>query len=127
MDKKTEKILDQLCADEIDVKEAAKALNMSIEDVFKLADEYDYIPTSEELIEACKIERETINHIKFAALQKIETKARSQKVKPQLTIKDATMDEIPSEVFEAMLRSKLDYGTNRGGMSFPFKARILEA
>ena len=84
MDKKTEEILDQLYADKIYVEDAAKALNMSIEDVFKLADEYDYIPTSEEVIEACEIEREAINHIKFVALQKIETKVRSEKTKLQL-------------------------------------------
>jgi len=92
MDKKTEKILDQLYADEIDVEEAAKALCISIEDVFELADNYNYIPISKEVIEACKIERETITHIKFIALQKVETKVRSEMVKPQLLSTPHYMD-----------------------------------
>lgn len=84
MDKKTKKILDHLYADKIGVEEAAKALNIPIENVFELADNYKYMPTSEEVIEACKIERETINHIKSIALQRVETKVRSEMVKPQL-------------------------------------------
>ena len=84
MNKKTKKILDQLYADKIGVEEAAEALNIPIEDVFGLADNYDYMPTSEEVIEACKIERETINHIKSIALQRVATKVRSEMVKPQL-------------------------------------------
>ena len=67
-DKETKKILDRLCADKMDMQEAAKALDMSVEEVFELADNYDYIPTSEEVIKACKIEQETISHIKFIAL-----------------------------------------------------------
>jgi len=64
MDKKIKKFLDLLCADIIDIEEVSNILDMSIEAVFELVDGYIYVPTSEEVIEACKIERETFNHIK---------------------------------------------------------------
>lgn len=94
MDKETKKILDRLCADKMDVQEAANALDMSVEEVFELADNYDYIPTSEEVIKACKIEQETINHIKFIALQKVETKVRSKIFEPQL-LSTPSIREVP--------------------------------
>ena len=87
MDKKTKKILDHLYADKIGVEEAAEALDIPIEDVFELADKYKYMPTSEEVIEACKIEQETINHIKSISLQRVETKVRSEMVKIGLYFK----------------------------------------
>ena len=82
MDEKIKKTLDLLCADKINVEEAADVLSMSIEEVFELADDYVYVPTSEEVIEACGIERETLIHIKNIALQKLENKVRSKLTKP---------------------------------------------
>ena len=82
MDEKTKNTLDSLCADKIYVEEAADILGMPIEEVFELADDYVYAPTSEEVIEACEIERETLGHIKIVALQKVENKARGRLTKP---------------------------------------------
>ena len=64
MDTKTKNILDQLFADKISIGEAVEALNMSIEDVFKLADDYEYIPSLEEIREANEIVREGYEHIR---------------------------------------------------------------
>ena len=64
MDTKTKNILDQLYADKISADEAADALNISTEDVFKLADGYEYIPTLEEIREANEIVREGYKHIR---------------------------------------------------------------
>ena len=83
MDKETRGILDRFCADKIDVEEAARALNTSIVDFLELADGYEYIPTLDEVREANEIVRATYNHIKYRALQKIETKARSKIFVPQ--------------------------------------------
>lgn len=62
--KKTEETLDKLHQDKITVKEAAKALNISKDEVLELADEYQYIPTLEEVREANKIQKEGYEHIK---------------------------------------------------------------
>jgi hypothetical protein len=85
MDEKSKKTLDLLCADKIDVREASDILGMSVDEVFELADGYTYFTTSEEAIEACEIERRTLDHIKNVALQKLEIKARDVLAKP-LTI-----------------------------------------
>ena len=82
MDEKTKNTLDLLCADKIYVEEAADILGVSIEEVFELAEDYIYVPTSEEVIEACEIERETVHHIKVVALQNLENKVRSKLTKP---------------------------------------------
>jgi hypothetical protein len=82
MDKNIGKTLDLLCADKIDVGEAADMLNMSVEEVFELVDDYTYIPTSEEVVEVCEIERRTLNHIKAVALQNMENKVRSKLTRP---------------------------------------------
>lgn len=121
MDKKTKEVLDLLYADKIDINGAAKALNMPVEDVTELADEYVYVPTSEEVIKACEIEQETIDYIKLAARQKIRTKATSQVEQQVTVIKNATMDEI-LEMSQVMPRIELsrifpgisEDGTNKG-------------
>jgi hypothetical protein len=83
MDEKTKEILDQLYAGTIDVHGAAEALNISVERIFGLVDQYTYVPTSDEVIEICKIELETIEYIKHAALRKLETRGSEQHLKPQ--------------------------------------------
>jgi hypothetical protein len=82
MDEKTKNTLDLVCADKIYVEEAADILGMPIEEVFELADDYVYAPTSEEVIEVCEIERETLDHIKIVALQNLEDKVRDRLTKP---------------------------------------------
>lgn len=82
MDEKTKNTLDLLCADKIYVEEAADILGMPVEEVFELADDYVYAPTSEEVIEACEIERETLDYIKIVALQNLEDKVRGRLTKP---------------------------------------------
>jgi transposase len=72
MDKITKEILNRLCAGTIDVHEAAEALGTSVERIFELLDQHTYVPTSDEVIEACKIELETIGYIKQVALRKQE-------------------------------------------------------
>ena len=78
MNKETKKILDNFYADKINVEEAAKALNISIEAFLELADGYEYIPILEEVREANEIVRVAYNHIKSRALQKLEYTARSK-------------------------------------------------
>lgn len=82
MDEQIKKTLDLLCADKIGVGEAADILGMSVDEVFELADDYTYFPTSEEVIEACEIEKRTLGHIKIVALQNVENKARGRLTKP---------------------------------------------
>jgi len=55
--KKTEEILDKLYQDKITIEEASKALNISKDEVLELSDEYQYIPTLEEVHKANKIQR----------------------------------------------------------------------
>ena len=84
MNKETKKILDNFYADKINVEEAAKALNISIEAFLELADGYEYIPILEEVREANEIVRVAYNHIKSRALQKLEYTARSKIFVPQM-------------------------------------------
>ena len=82
MDKKTKNTLDLLCADKLHFIYFNMIDNKTIEEVFELADDYVYAPTSEEVIEACEIERETLDHIKIVALQNLEDKVRGRLTKP---------------------------------------------
>jgi len=83
MDERTKEILDRLYVGTIDVYEAAEALKVSVERIFELVDQYTYVPTSDEVIEACKIELETIEYIKHAVLRKLETGGYEQSLKTQ--------------------------------------------
>ncbi|RJS71036.1 hypothetical protein CW696_04995 [ANME-2 cluster archaeon] len=102
MDEKIKKTLDLLCADTIDVEEAADILDMSIEAVFELVDGYIYVPTSEEVIEACEIERETLGHIKIVALQNVENKARGKLTKP-LSVSEPSYVELMTPLYDLLI------------------------
>ena len=67
--KKTE-VLKEFCADKMNVEEAAHALNLSEEDFFRVADEYDYTPTVEDVREANEIVQTAYNRITSRALKK---------------------------------------------------------
>lgn len=120
MDSETKKIFDLLYADKINVEEAAKALNRSIEEVYELANEYKYIPTSEEIRKVCEIEREAFNHIKSYALQKIETIVRAIILKSRLSI--TPLIEVPISVSTCG-----EEGTWRDSMQHSFiKVKFVE-
>jgi septation ring formation regulator EzrA len=64
MDEKTKKILDELCQDKMNIKDAMKELDMSKEEIWELLDNYEYQTTMEETIEAFEILREVRESMK---------------------------------------------------------------
>ncbi|MGD2247028.1 MAG: hypothetical protein PVF58_01375 [Candidatus Methanofastidiosia archaeon] len=64
MDEKTKKILDELCQDKMNIKDAMKELDMSKEEIWELLDNYEYQTTMEETLEAFEILREVRESMK---------------------------------------------------------------
>jgi len=56
-------IMDQLFQGKITIQEAAETLNISEGDIHNMIDVYEYMPTSDEIIEANSIIQDNLNHI----------------------------------------------------------------
>jgi hypothetical protein len=125
MDEKTKNTLDLLCADKIYVEEAADILGMPIEEVFELADDYVYAPTSEEVIEACEIERETLCHIKIVALQNLEDKVRGRLTK-QLKVSEPSYRGLMASSYDLLVPSYDDVSAHKFDAPLGLKARPME-
>jgi len=83
MNKKTNEVLEKFCADKMNVEEAARDLNMSVEDFLEKADKYEYTPTVDDVREADEIVQTAYNHIKSRSLKKLELIARRKILVPQ--------------------------------------------
>lgn len=61
------KILSDLYTDKITIKEACALLNKPREKVWELLDSFEYFPTSEDVLKACEIEKQSMRNIERVA------------------------------------------------------------
>lgn len=69
------KVLSDLYTDKITIKEACKILGKTREEVWNLLDSFEYFPTSEDVITACEIEKNSMRLIEHSI--SIENKLKS--------------------------------------------------
>jgi hypothetical protein len=65
MEASNKEIMDALFQGKIKVHEAAKTLNVSEDDIHQMIDEYEYQPTSDEIVEANKIVLENLESFQY--------------------------------------------------------------
>lgn len=72
MDENDKKILDKLHQGKIDFEDAMKRLRKTEEEVWEMLDDYEYVPTKEEVLRAFEILRETRDNIRKKSPLNIE-------------------------------------------------------
>ena len=68
-------LLSDLYTDKITIKEACEILGKTREEMWNLLDSFEYLPTSEDVLEACEIEKKSMKFIEHAV--SIENKLKS--------------------------------------------------
>lgn len=57
-------VLSDLYTDKITIKDACEILGKTREEIWVLLDSFEYLPTSEDVLEACEIEKESMRLIR---------------------------------------------------------------
>ena len=86
-------VMDGLFQGRITIQKAAEILNVSEETIHKMIDEYDYVPTPEDVLEAHRIIQENLEYIEREVFVSYK-----RSVPPKVRLTDAT--EICEQVSE---------------------------